>query len=56
MVFNGVAEFNAVIIAVRGNYAAIIFNGIRSMHYIACVSINCRCFSLYFYYLYLNCY
>lgn len=36
MAFNGMAEFNAVIIAVRGSRAAIIFNGIHGMHYIAC--------------------
>lgn len=49
MVFNGMAEVNAVIIPVRGSHAAVIFNGIHGMHYIVCVSINCHRFTLYFY-------
>lgn len=44
MVFNVAAEFNAVIVAVRGYHAAIIFNGTRSMHYIVCFNMNCHCY------------
>lgn len=33
-----------LIIAVSGSHAAIIFNELHSMHYIACVSINCHRF------------